>query len=256
MKERFASYEEVTDFKLLQRLPVIISINGRSFSKITSLLDKPFCSSFADAMKHTVSTLVQEIEGVVFAYSFSDQIILVCRNDQSHETKAWYSNRIQNIVSVASSLATLSFVNYANSIDLDLMSGSVFLTKVYTVPSISEAANLLVFKQEEAMHEALYFSLYYEFIKKHSKDHFEYILDDLEDDEKVKMLYDRFGIDFYNYSNLFRLGFACYRVPKVINDTVKNKWFLDENIVNFRNDYQFVTNILKNGADIIRADNI
>ena len=111
LKDRIAVYENTADTKLLPRLPLIVTINGRSFSKITSLLEKPYCPKFAECMYATMQRLVQEIDGSVFAYSFSDEIIIVARNDQTLDTHPWYDNKVQKIVSAVSSVASAHFNN-------------------------------------------------------------------------------------------------------------------------------------------------
>lgn len=256
LKDRMSEYKDTFDYKLQSKLPVIICLNGRSFLKTTSLLDKPFCEKFSEAMKYVVTSLVNEVEGVVFAYSFNDEIILICKNDQTLDTKPWYSNKIQSIASSTASIATLNFTNYANSIDLNIMSGGIFLSQVYTLPSLTECVNLLIYKQQIANQISLYYSLYYEYLKTFHKDMIERALFGWSDEQKIEVLQDKFGIDYFSYPSVFRNGFACYRSPKVINDVVKNKWAINNDLPSFIEDNQFILNILKNGVDIVRAKDL
>src|SRR5574337_1264921 len=93
LKDRIESYQEASDIKLLSRVPLIISINGRSFSKLTSLLDKPFCPKFSECILSTMLKLCADIEGALFAYQHNDEIIVAVRNDQNLETTPWYDNK-------------------------------------------------------------------------------------------------------------------------------------------------------------------
>src|ERR1700733_11134947 len=109
LKERIQSYQEIVDHKLLPKLPVITIVNGRSFRKTTSLLVKPFDIKFFEILTATAVKLMQEIDGSMFGYSFNDEIVIVSRNDKNIDTHPYYDNRIQKIVSAASSIATYEF---------------------------------------------------------------------------------------------------------------------------------------------------
>src|SRR5271166_14859 len=103
LKDRISSYQTLSDVRLLPKVPIIIVINGRSFSKITSLLDKPYCAKFAEVILNTMLRLCAEIEGAIFSYQYNDEIIVVARNDQNNETVPWYDNRAQKISSITAS---------------------------------------------------------------------------------------------------------------------------------------------------------
>src|SRR5574340_1270127 len=103
LKDRVDSYREASDYKLINRLPIIIVINGRSFSKLTSLLDKPYCTKFSECIFSTMLRLCTEVEGALFAYQHNDEIAVVIRNDQNLDTSPWYDNRVQKISSVTAS---------------------------------------------------------------------------------------------------------------------------------------------------------
>ena len=50
LKDRINSYQEISDHKLMARVPLVITINGRAFSKGTELLDKPYCQKFSECI--------------------------------------------------------------------------------------------------------------------------------------------------------------------------------------------------------------
>jgi tRNA(His) 5'-end guanylyltransferase len=255
LKDRISSYEEISNYKLLSKLPIIIQINGRSFSKITSLLDKPYCEDFSKCMNSTMLQLCLEIEGAVFGYHFNDEIIIVAKNDQNMDTIPWYDNKIQKITSVTSSVATLHFSNLANAMDLNLMGDPIFLSHVYTVPNTLEAINVIISKQLQNFQTALQLACFYELLKKYNKDTIKDMLSGLTSDEKIDLLLQECDINFNDYPIAFRRGAASYRAPKLINnDIVKNKWIINEELPIFTQDNSFLVNIVKNGADIIRKD--
>jgi hypothetical protein len=255
IKDRISSYEEISNYKLIPKLPLIIQINGRSFSKITSLLNKPYCSKFAESMASTTLQLCLEIEGAVFAYHFNDEIVIIARNDQNFETIPWYDNRIQKIASAVSSITTLHFSNLSSAVDLNLMGDPIFLTHTYTVPNALEAIHVIMSKQQQNFQTALQSACLYELLKKYNKETIKEMLSGLTSDEKIDLLSQECNIDFQDYPTSFRRGIACYRAPKLINnDIVKNKWIINKDLPIFIQDNSFLVNIIKHGADILRKD--
>lgn len=256
LKDRIAGYEEASRYKLLSRVPLILTINGRSFSKVTSLLDKPFCKEFAQCIYSCLMKVVQEVDGAVFGYCFNDEIVLVVKNDQSLETTPWYDNDIQKITSIAASMTTLHFNNYANSIDMNLHGDAVFTASVFAVPNITEAINVMVGKQQFAFQSSLQAACLYELIKKFNKNDIKEMLAGTSYDEKINLLHQECGINYNDYSIAFRRGIACYRAPQVVQfngaESIKNKWILDANIPIFTKEHSFLGQIFNSGSDILR----
>jgi tRNA(His) 5'-end guanylyltransferase len=253
LKDRIGSYQDSSDYKLLNRVPLIISINGRAFAKSTELLDKPYCPKFSECMLSTTLRLCAEVDGALFAYQHNDEIVLVVRNDQSPDTNPWYDNRLQKICSVTSSIATLHFSNCANAIDLNLIGDPIFTSQVFVVPNIMEAINTMVYKQQANFHTSIQFACFYELLKKYDKHNIKEMLAGLSVDEKIDLLNQECGVNFNDYPNQFKRGSACYRAPKVIDGVMKNKWSVNLDLPIFTKDQSFLSNIFKNGADIFRS---
>jgi tRNA(His) 5'-end guanylyltransferase len=256
LRDRIASYQEASDQKLLSRLPVIISINGRGFAKGTELLDKPHCSKFSECILSTTLRLCNEVEGALFAYQHNDEIVIVSRNDQTPETTPWYDNKVQKICSVTSSIATLHFNNCANAISLDMVGEPVFTSQVSVVPNIMEAINTMVFKQQFNFHTSIQNACFYELLKRHDKHTIKEMLNGLNVDEKMELLQQECGVDFNDYPHSFRRGAACYRVPRITEGGMKTKWFINTELPIFTKDQSFLSNIFKNGADIFRKESL
>ena len=149
LKDRIDSYRDASDYKLLNRLPIIICVNGRSFAKNTSLLKKPYDESFSECILSTTLRLCSEIEGAFFAYQHGDEIVIVARNDQNPDTTPWYDNKIQKICSVTASIATSHFNKCATAIELNLTGEPAFTSQVFVVPNIMEATNTMIYKQQQ-----------------------------------------------------------------------------------------------------------
>lgn len=255
LKDRVDSYQEIYDQKMMARVPLIICVNGRSFSKSTSLLDKPYCPKFAECILNTMLRLCTDIEGAVFGYQHNDEIVILARNDQSLETSPWYDNRVQKIASVTSAIASVHFNNCANAIDLNMLGEPIFTSQVFTVPNDREAINMMIYKQQQNFHTSIQFACFYELIKKYDKNTIKEMISGLSQDEKKDLLHQECGIDFNNCPMVFKRGAACYKVPKVAEDgTMKNKWIINPDLPIFTNDQSFLSNIFKNGADIFRKE--
>lgn len=204
-------------------------------------------------MASTTLQLCMEIEGAVFAYQFNDEIIIIARNDQNVDTVPWYDNKIQKIVSIASSIATLHFCNLSHAVDLSLIGDPIFLANTYTTPSILEAIHVLISKQHQNLQSSIQHACFYELLKKYDKNTIKDMLSGLNMDEKIDLLAQECNVDYNNYSIAFRRGIACYRSPKLVGDFVKNKWVINDELPIFTQDHSFLVNILKNGQDILRA---
>lgn len=242
LKERITTYEEVTNTVLTRRLPIIIHLNGRSFRKVTSLLDKPFCEKFNMVMGQVLVKLAADIDGVVLGYNFNDDITLVCRNDQTLQTEAWYNNNIQKIVSITASIASTALLNVVKSHDFKLLGDPIFSANTFVVPSLAEAVNYLVAKQHAASHSAISMIWIYELMK--NNDEFDDI-SKMTIEEKFDLLVNRFNIDLQKYPLAFWRGIACYRTPTLISDNqIKNKLHINYSLPFFSKEPQFLKNIL------------
>lgn len=254
LKDRIESYYNSTDYHLLNRVPLVISVNGRNFSKVTSLIDKPYCEKFTDSMLSTAIKLCSEIEGTVFAYHYNDEIVIIARNDQHTETMPWHNNRIQKICSVVSSIATLHFNNVSSS--LNLLGDALFTTQIFVVPNVAEAINTFVYKQQQNFHIAVHSACIYELLKTHDKNFIKDTLTGLSLDEKIDLLHQECGINFNKYPIIFRRGAAVYKVPKLSGDVMKNKWVINGELPIFTKDQSFLSNIFRNGSDIFRDSSL
>lgn len=257
LSQQIDSFAERTNYKLLPKLPLIITINGRGFSKISALLEKPYSEKLAQCFHSTLLKLVQEIDGAIFGYSFNDEITIIARNDQNPETSPWYDNNIQKIVSVVSSIATSHFNNCALAVELELMGEAIFYTSVYAVPNISDAISVVLHKQQQSLQNSVYCACLYELLNKFDKNYIKEILAGTTIDDKINLLSQECGVNYNDYPASFRRGVACYRSPKIVNfegeSLIKNKWILNKELPLLTKEHVFLKNIFENGSDILRG---
>src|ERR1019366_3393514 len=256
-KNKIASYIEASDYKLLAGLPIVMVVNGRSFSKLTALLDKPFSQSLAECFHSTLLKLVVEVDGSILGYSFGDELVIICRNDQTPETNIWFDGNLQKICSTVSSIATLQFNNCVSSLDLNLIGDPIFSTQIFTLPNIDEAINFFILRQNQAIKSSAHFACFYELLKKYDKNEIKEMLIGSSFEEKIDLLQRECNIDYDAYPIEFRRGAGYYRTPKLVQfqgeDMLRNKWNLNLNLPLFSKD-PLLHNVLKIGTDIYRAE--
>jgi tRNA(His) guanylyltransferase len=257
LKDRVLGYQSITDYKLLAKLPVIITINGRSFGKLTSLLEKPFDTKLAECLCAALVMVSQEIDGAFFGYAHNDKMVIVARNDLNNDTMPFCKGDIQRIASVVASVATLRFVEYAATQNLNLMGDPIFYASVFAAPNIIEAINALIFEQQQAIQSSIYFACVYELLKKDfDRNDIQHLLTDTTFDDKIALLKQECQVDFNEYPALFRRGAAVYRAPKLIEyegrEIIKQKWIVNDALPLFTADRGFLAPIFKSGGDIVR----
>lgn len=249
LKDRMLNYEAVSDYKLTCKLPVIITLNGRSFRKITSLLDKPYSEIFVEIMGQTLIRLASEIEGAVFLYSFNDQIVIICRNDQQLQTEAWYNNYIQDIISSCASIASISFFTAAQKKGIKLLGEPIFIGNTFVVPNITEAINYLIYAQHQASQTAIDMATFYELLRIHPTEKVLQMTKHLTIDEKYNLLMKTGDVDLQSWPLAFWRGFACYRTSQLtktnFGEEIKYKLTINDQLPFFDKDKEFLCNILK-----------
>lgn len=257
---RHDRYESSYDQYIINRIPVVVRVSGRNFSRLTKRLDRPFCSNLTNVFKNTLLQVILQLDGAVFGFQYSDQFTFVLRNDRNFEEKPFCQNNIQDINGLVSSLVSVNFFkNLVLEDELNELDGdAIFKTKVFALPSLNEVVNHLILKQQHCYGDSIYRATQAEFTKIYGKIEADRLLFGKKLDEKIDLLKDKCNIDHFNYPNSYRFGVGAYKAPKIIRkndiDEQKNKWIIDSNLPSFMQDKSFLSNIIISGQDIFRAD--
>lgn len=263
LDERQKEYEKAYDIKIINRIPIIIRLDGNNFHRVTRRLEKPYCSSMLNLMAATMLAVVRDIDGAVFAYQQSDEITIVIRNDQSLETQPWHGNRVQKMASLSAAMATFEFSAAYLNLDIDerpnLAGKILFDSRVFAVPSITEVVNNLIFRQQDCIRNALNNSVHAELTKLYGKKETDKILYEKSSLEREELLQNECGINFStHYPAAYRHGIAAYKAPKIIETEIgqitRNYWVLEKNLPKFTEERQFILDIINFGHDIFRAN--
>lgn len=259
--DRQKGYELASDFCLMRRVPVIIRVDGRSFSKATRRLTRPYCPRMIELMSTTMLLAAKQIDGATFAYQQSDEITFVLRNDQSLDTIPWFGNRVQKIASITAGLCTYIFNEELWTMDdpPELMGPTLFDARAFTVPSAGEAINNLVFRQQDCSRNALTAAAYAALGKKFGKKTAYRMLHGKGHEERAGLLLDECGIDFErDYPVAFKHGVAAYRTPHLVDTeqgkVTRHKWIVDLDFPKITENRDFVEGIIDTGSDVLRPE--
>lgn len=102
-------YENVSRTQLMRRCPVALRMDDKDFKHFTKNFKKPYDRLFRDTMQETMLNLCQSIQGCVFGYTQSDEIILILVDYETFSQEAWFNYEIQKMVSTAASMTTMYF---------------------------------------------------------------------------------------------------------------------------------------------------
>ncbi len=249
LRDRIISYQQVSNFTLTSKLPIVITLNGRSFRKITSLIAKPYSEKFIEVMGKVLIKLASDIEGAIFLYSFNDEIHIVIKNDQNIDSENWYNNNIQKMVSASASLASITFLKCAQELKMDIIGDPVFLAKAFVLPNITEIHNYLIFAQHQASQVAIEMACHYELLKKYDIDAVLSLTKNKSVEEKYDLLFQECKTDLQSWPMAFWRGFACYRAAKMVQTTYglesKLKLTINTELPFFSKNPKFLSEIIK-----------
>lgn len=107
--DRMKLYEKAYDYKLTQRTPVIMRLDGRAFHTFTKYFEKPYSKYLMDMMDATATYLCRNIQGAKIAYVQSDEITILLRYYDELNSEPWFNNEIQKMVSISAAMASSYF---------------------------------------------------------------------------------------------------------------------------------------------------
>ena len=219
-------------------------------------------------MVKTATALCQEISGAKIAYTQSDEISILITNNDTIDTQPWFGNNLQKLVSLAASIATLSFNNALRRESLskvaDTLENSIYLNGIYhnawrhatfdarafVLPE-DEVCNYFHWRQTDATRNSIQMAAQalYSHKELHGKN-----CDDLQE-----MIFQK-GINWNNYEVWQKRGSCIYKMPdtKIVTfmdkrtNTLENKevdvmeWREDRNIPIFSQARDYINNFLPN----------
>lgn len=233
-----AYYESIPKTKLMRRTPVAIRLDGKAFHTFTKGFQKPFDDVLIKSMQDTMKYLCENIQGVVFGYTQSDEITLILVDYKNLNSAAWFGYEVQKMCSVAASMATLAF-NKAfakrrdewgrerfpywdeggtnDPVDKDLLKlswtysraedrGAMFDARVFNIPK-EDVANLIYWRQLDAIRNSV------QMVGRANFSHRE--LDHKSCSDILDMLMAERGINWNDLPMCQRRGSCCVKMYQV-----------------------------------------
>ena len=151
MKER---YENVTRIYLPRRSWSICRIDGRSFHTYTKGLERPYDEGLHTAIGETMAHLAGLVSGCALGYCQSDEISLLLCDFATEATEPFFGGNVQKIASVVASMTTAYFNSiYKHPQHPDSL--ATFDARVFSLPTAVEAANYMLWRQQDATRNAV-----------------------------------------------------------------------------------------------------
>lgn len=196
--DRIKFFEAIeTGQRFIPTLPIVVRLDGRSFSSFTRGMDKPFDVRMTRAMVDTTKALVEET-GAVIGYTQSDEITLVISSD-SFDSQVWFDGKKHKMISCLASLCSVVFYREIAKAFPDKVNNQIptFDCRAFNVPSKVEAANAVLWREMDATKNAISSATrcYYSTSEMEGKN----------GKVKQEMLFAR-GVNFNDYPAFFKRG--------------------------------------------------
>lgn len=229
--DRMKEYEGASDFRLTNRLPLIIRVDGKCFHTLLRNAYKPFDSNVMKAMADTAAELCKQIAGSRLAYTQSDEISLVVRDDNTVATQPWMDKRIQKMCSIAASIAAVTFSDlYGRT--------AYFDARCFILPE-HEVINYLIWRQQDATRNAIQMAGQSLFSHKQ--------LHGVSCDKIQEKMFKEKGINFNNYQTHEKRGTVIRKEEYTLglmDKEVRTRWVMDQNIPIFTKDREFINKLV------------
>lgn len=231
-----------TSYSILPGVPIVLVVNGWSFTRLASKLDKPFSNQLASLLVQTLQLSIAQTPAV-FGYQYSDKLIFVL--SPIDENSFWLSNNLQDLCSGITTLVSVSFTKLLLTLPerLNLNGEALFRARVFPLPNLEQTINFLVESQRDSQH---WF--------------FDTLLNDeecsnLSLSEKIRILNEE-NVNWKEYSNDIRFGTSCYKEPRIHesrdgSSSVRRKW-VGNKVIDLSSEREFLFQILLNGHDVFR----
>lgn len=199
--DRLKAYElQETGRKLIPGVPVYARIDGRSFSKFTRDMERPFDPRMQAAMIYALQYVVDKSHATI-GYHQSDELSLAWAHTD-HTQEMWFGGKMHKLTSVLASMVTVAFVEGILNNFPDWQSYlhrmPHFDCRVFQVPNLDELANCFLWRNLDATKNAISQAAHHYF--SHAE------LQGKSGAQKQEMLFQQHGINFNDFPASFKRG--------------------------------------------------
>ena len=146
--DRMKTYERLSESQLIPNLPIVVRLDGKSFSKYTSRLERPYDLKLIELMQNTCKHLMKISHNIKVAYQQSDEITLIISNDYDNPIE--YNGRVQKLCSILAAECSVYFATHAYILENALHDHPVFDCRIFNVPDWVEASNAVLWREQDA----------------------------------------------------------------------------------------------------------
>lgn len=196
--DRMKEYERAgAGAKMMPLLPVMVRIDGRSFSSFTRGLKRPYDDRLSQMMIDTTEFLVQETNAVI-GYCQSDEISLVLYSDRPN-TQLYFDGKHSKLTSQLAALASVFFFRLTQErLPPDYAAKlPTFDCRVWNVPTKEEAVNCLLWREQDATKNSVSMAARAHYSHKQ--------LENKHGGEMQEMLFQK-GVNWNDYPAFFKRG--------------------------------------------------
>ena len=235
LEEKCLYYRGLADYRLMPNSYVMVSLDGRGFSKaIKNKFEKPFDNDFIYMMNETAKYICNNIEGCKFAYVQSDEISLVITDFDTPTTDTFFGNRICKLQSIIASMASGKFnqlmILYRMKCGMGINPEDViencpvyqFDCRCWNVPTFNDVFAYFLWRQIDCVRNSKQQAAQTYFPHKE--------LLGKSTDEQIKILLDEKGIDWNQYNDGEKYGRFIWKRKVLMNNIEtgeiyqRNKW--------------------------------
>ena len=248
--DRMKRYEMLWRRQFVPRLPLIVRVDGKAFHTLTRDLNRPFDANFGSAMHAVALALCKEIPGAMLAYTQSDEISVLVRDDQSLTTQAWFDKEADKIVSVTAGIASAEMTAH-------LGSGvrAVFDSRAFVLPR-EEVVNYFIWRQQDATRNSVSMASHAELTKKLGKTQAQDTLHNKSWAEQQEVLFATCGINWNDYPAMWKRGVCVvpgYEERSGQNGPILRRiWEIDKEIPTFTANRSYIARFIQ---DMESAEN-
>ena len=207
MGNRMKAYEAIeTSQKFRPNSLIYARLDGRSFSKFTKGLARPWDERMSTLMQEVTKHLVKEFNCLI-GYTQSDEISLLMEN--KYESPMIFEGKKQKVISSLSAYATAVFVSKIPEFIPEKQGKfPTFDCRIFEVPSDAEAANAFLWREYDASKNSV------SMLAGHYFSHKE--LQGMNGKVKIDMLKTKKDVIWEDCPAYFKFGTYVKRVQKVI----------------------------------------
>ncbi len=197
--DRMKMYEAVEcDRRLIPTLPIYARIDGRSFSRFTHEMDRPYDAKMSHCMVETTKALVEKTHALI-GYTQSDEISLVFYNPDP-TSEPLFGGKLHKLTSILASLTTAIFCIEAAQHWPERVHDLLphFDARVFCLPNETEATNCILWREQDATKNAV--SMAARSMFSHAA------LQNKSGAEMQEMMFQEKGVNFNDYPSFFKRG--------------------------------------------------